>query len=69
MEWMLPYYLNERPWTWNQIGDFNPVAATYMLSVAAEGTDDRIFATAVGNLAKRPWEKVSFWKASIRKEY
>jgi hypothetical protein len=68
IQWMLPYYLNERPWTWPQVGEFNPEAATYLLGLAAEGADDKIFAGAAEKLTQHRWEKVSFWTASIRKE-
>ena len=66
--WMLPYYRSERPWTWSQIGPFQLPTATFLLSLATQGTGDECFGEACREFSLHAWEKTSFWGAGVRKK-
>ena len=68
INWMLPYYREERPWTWPQIGSFNRSTSTFLLSLAAQGTRDETFDKTYRRFSRHPWDGASFWGASVRKE-
>ncbi len=60
LDWMLPYYLGERPWTHKQISPFDPAKATWLLNFATQETGDARYASAARKLATAPWNLVSF---------
>lgn len=60
--WMLPYYCNEQPWTWPQIGRFDPAGAAFPLALAADATHDADFETTFIQLARLPWSRISNWR-------
>lgn len=67
IRWMLPYYLGQKAWAHRQINAFSRPAAAYLLSLAAQGTGHREFATAYDQLAEHPWTRISSWRTGVRK--
>ncbi|RRJ95548.1 alginate lyase [Opitutaceae bacterium TAV4] len=66
IDWMLPFLLGERSWTWPQIDTYNPTLAPLLLSLAAQGTGETRFAHAYDALAQNPWDRVAALKPGVR---
>ncbi|OGV54838.1 MAG: hypothetical protein A2X45_02135 [Lentisphaerae bacterium GWF2_50_93] len=66
IRWMLPYYMGRKNWNWTQLNEFPPSKAAFLLSLAAEDTQDGEIIEAAGKLAEFPWSKISAWRTGVR---
>lgn len=57
--WLIPFYREERPWTWSQIAPFNRRNARFLMNIAAQATDDARFATISRELSGHARDAVS----------
>ncbi len=64
INWMLPYWLQEKPWTWPQIAPFRKSRAALLLEMAGEGVCDPVFSHAARSVSSHPLERFSAWEFS-----
>lgn len=59
IQWMLPYYLGEKPWTWEQIKPVQNAPAAILLSLAAQATADTRYEEAFLHVRTYSWERIT----------
>ncbi len=65
VRWMLPYFLEEKTWTWPQIAPFHKSRAALLLEMASTGTGSPKFSHAAKILSSHPWDRISAWELSL----
>lgn len=66
LRWMKPYFLNEKSWEGQQLKPFLPSSAAFLLSLAADGTNDPEWEDARDKVAGHSWNLASNWRTSVR---
>jgi hypothetical protein len=65
LQWLMPFYTAETPWSHPQIRPFDFTNAALVLQLAAELTGDPAIVAARQKVEQHPWQRLSFSKSSL----